>query len=74
MKEKGVEVYHLAFGQSPFPIPKCFVDGLKKYADSHEYLPVSGQYLIYSIAYNIVMIFTVKIQIELNTDAANGNL
>jgi len=42
MKEKGVEVYHLAFGQSPFPIPKCFVDGLTKYADSHEYLSVSG--------------------------------
>ena len=44
MKEEGIEVYHLAFGQSPFPIPKCFVEALKKHADSHEYLPVSGKY------------------------------
>ena len=42
MKEAGLEVYHLAFGQSPFPIPNCFVEALKKHAASHEYLPVTG--------------------------------
>ena len=29
MQSEGKEVYHLAFGQSPFPIPTCFVNGLK---------------------------------------------
>ena len=29
MQREGCEVYHLAFGQSPFPIPTCFVKGLK---------------------------------------------
>ena len=29
MQKEGCEVYHLAFGQSPFPIPTCFVKGLK---------------------------------------------
>ena len=42
MQKDGFEVYHLAFGQSPFPIPTCFVNGLKDFADSHEYLPVAG--------------------------------
>ena len=42
MKKEGIDVYHLAFGQSLFPIPKCFVEALKKHAASHEYLPVSG--------------------------------
>ena len=50
MTEKGVEVYHLAFGQSPFPIPKCFVEGLKTYAGSHEYL-----YEIYSVLVRFMM-------------------
>ena len=42
MQKDGFEVYHLAFGQSPFPIPNCFVNGLKEFAGSHEYLPVAG--------------------------------
>ena len=29
MQKEGCEVYHLAFGQPPFPIPTCFVKGLK---------------------------------------------
>ena len=29
MQREGCEVYHLAFGQSPFPIPTSFVKGLK---------------------------------------------
>ena len=44
MKKNGEEVYHLAFGQSPFPIPNCFVEAMKKHAGSHEYLPVSGEF------------------------------
>ena len=44
MQKNGEEVFHLAFGQSPFPIPNCLVDGLKEFADRHEYLPVAGKY------------------------------
>ena len=42
MQKEGKEVYHLAFGQSPFPIPGCFVSALKEFAHKHEYLPVAG--------------------------------
>ena len=58
MKEEGIPVYHLAFGQSPFPIPTCFVEALKRNADSHEYLPVSGiyEYMLSKININITII------------------
>lgn len=42
LQKAGHEIYHLAFGQSPFPIPDCFVNGLKEFADKNEYLPVAG--------------------------------
>ena len=42
MQAEGKDIYHLAFGQSPFPIPTCFVKGLKDFAGSYEYLPVAG--------------------------------
>ena len=42
MQKNGEQVFHLAFGQSPFPIPDCFVNALKEYADRNEYLPVAG--------------------------------
>ena len=41
-KAKGLDIYHFAFGQSPFSIPKCFTENLQKYAHVHDYLPVSG--------------------------------
>ena len=40
MQRQGQDIYHLAFGQSPFPIPDVFVKGLQEYAGRHEYLPV----------------------------------
>lgn len=43
MRERGEEVYHLAFGQSPFSIPRCFVDALKENAHINAYLPVAGK-------------------------------
>ena len=42
MQREGQDIYHLAFGQSPFPIPDVFVKGLQEYAGRHEYLPVAG--------------------------------
>ena len=42
MRDRGEEVYHLAFGQSPFSIPRCFVDALKENAHINDYLPVAG--------------------------------
>lgn len=42
MQRQGQDIYHLAFGQSPFPIPDVFVKGLQEYAGRHEYLPVAG--------------------------------
>ena len=44
MQKSGQQVYHLAFGQSPFPIPQAFVNELKNHADRHEYLPVAGKF------------------------------
>lgn len=42
MQKSGQEVYHLAFGQSPFPIPTCFAVALGEAAYRNEYLPVAG--------------------------------
>ena len=47
MRERNEEVYHLAFGQSPFPIPDCFVKSLKEYAHRNEYLPVAGTEILH---------------------------
>ena len=44
MQAEGKDIYHLAFGQSPFPVPDCFVRELKNYAERHEYLPVAGKF------------------------------
>ena len=48
MRERGEEVYHLAFGQSPFSIPECFVEALKENAHINDYLPVAGRDITHS--------------------------
>jgi len=42
LQSEGRSIYHLGFGQSPFPIPQFAQDELKKYAHVGEYLPVAG--------------------------------
>ena len=42
MRAAGEEVCHLAFGQSPFPIPRPFVEELKDAAHVNDYLSVAG--------------------------------
>ena len=39
---KGVKVYKLGLGQSPFPVPTPVVEELKRYAYVKDYLPVKG--------------------------------
>jgi aspartate aminotransferase len=39
---EGKVIYKLAFGQSPFPVPKHVVKQLKRHAHEKDYLPVSG--------------------------------
>ena len=43
MQAEGRDIYHLAFGQSPFPIPECFTQELKNFAHKNDYLPVAGK-------------------------------
>lgn len=38
----GVEIYHLAFGQSPFPVPKKLRRALQDNAERNEYLSIAG--------------------------------
>ncbi|KAK3106070.1 hypothetical protein FSP39_012043 [Pinctada imbricata] len=38
----GQQVYHFAFGQSPFPVVESAVTALKEYAGENVYLPVAG--------------------------------
>ena len=38
----GKTVYHLAFGQSPFPVMESAVSTLAQNADKNAYLPVAG--------------------------------
>jgi len=42
MLKNGSEVYHLGFGESPFPVPSCFVNALKDFAGRSEYTSVAG--------------------------------
>ncbi|CAL4093633.1 unnamed protein product, partial [Meganyctiphanes norvegica] len=42
LKKSGRDISHFAFGQSPFPIPQCIVDGLKEFAHENAYLPMTG--------------------------------
>ena len=43
MQAEGRDIYHLAFGQSPFPIPECFTKELMNFAHKNDYLPVAGK-------------------------------
>jgi aspartate aminotransferase len=42
MRAAGEEVYKLALGQSPFPVPDRIVDALRANAAQKEYLPAEG--------------------------------
>ena len=42
MAEEGKEVFHLGFGQSPFPVPQPVVDALGNNAYQKDYLAVKG--------------------------------
>lgn len=42
LMKQGENVYHLAFGQSPFPVIEIATAALKENAHQNAYLPVSG--------------------------------
>lgn len=42
MIAKGIKIYKLGLGQSPFPVPKPVVEELKRHAYVKDYLPVKG--------------------------------
>ncbi|PIP84513.1 MAG: hypothetical protein COR54_03765 [Elusimicrobia bacterium CG22_combo_CG10-13_8_21_14_all_63_91] len=42
IKLEGREVFRLGLGQSPFPVPDCVVEQLKRNAFQKDYLPVKG--------------------------------
>ncbi|MDC0737081.1 aminotransferase class I/II-fold pyridoxal phosphate-dependent enzyme [Cognatishimia sp. SS12] len=42
LRRDGREVYHMGFGQAPFPAPQRLVDALNIHAHEKSYLPVAG--------------------------------
>lgn len=42
LKEKGMKIYKLGLGQSPFPVPESVVQSLRDNAHQKDYLPVKG--------------------------------
>ncbi|MBK7406766.1 MAG: aminotransferase class I/II-fold pyridoxal phosphate-dependent enzyme [Saprospirales bacterium] len=44
LQAQGKEVFHLGFGQSPFPVPKPVVETLRENAWRKDYLAVKGLY------------------------------
>ena len=42
MQARGLPVYRLGLGQSPFPVPERVVQSLRDHAHEKDYLPVSG--------------------------------
>ncbi len=42
LRAEGRTIFHMGFGQAPFPAPQRMVDALKHNAHQHAYLPVAG--------------------------------
>lgn len=42
MRKEGKRIYHLGFGESPFPVPEQVVEALKQHAHENRYLAVQG--------------------------------
>ena len=42
LRAAGHDVIRLGLGQSPFPVPICVVDALRRHAHEKAYLPVEG--------------------------------
>ncbi|CAG0889768.1 unnamed protein product [Cyprideis torosa] len=42
MRREGREVFHFAFGESPFPVPLAVQTALKEFVGNNEYPPVAG--------------------------------
>jgi|TARA_B100001964_G_C14181994_1_gene576721 aspartate/methionine/tyrosine aminotransferase len=42
MRKEGVDICHLGFGESPFPVPEIMVEALKQYSSRKNYLPGMG--------------------------------
>jgi len=42
LKKRGIDVYKLGLGQSPFPVPEHVVEALRQNAHQKDYLPVQG--------------------------------
>lgn len=42
MRCAGREVHRMCFGESPFPVPDCVVDALRRAAPQNRYLAVAG--------------------------------
>ena len=42
MRKQGVDICHLGFGESPFPVPEIMVESLKEYSSKKNYLPGMG--------------------------------
>ena len=42
LEKEGKTVFKFGFGQSPFPVPAVFSEGIKRYADEKDYLPSQG--------------------------------
>ncbi|KAF6028237.1 hypothetical protein EB796_013463 [Bugula neritina] len=43
MQKRGEQVYHVSFGQSPFPLAEEMVAALKKHAYRHDYVSMNGE-------------------------------
>ena len=61
MRAAGKDIYHLAFGESPFPIPVCMQHALKTNVGHGEYLPVEGSILDLQIAQLIPLYFSIYV-------------
>jgi len=42
LRAQGRQVFKLGLGQSPFPVPECVVEALRRNAHQKDYLPVKG--------------------------------
>ena len=65
LQKEGQEIYHFAFGQSPFPVPEPFVRHLRDTAGVNDYLSVAG---LFELREGIVKFHKQWDDVELSAD------
>jgi len=63
LRKKGIKVFHLGFGESPFPVHPIIQEALIKNSDKNQYLPTVG---LESLRTSALQYFASKFNLDVN--------